>query len=245
MPPPPRPSGGGARGPEGPPHSPPPLPLRPMSGRRQTEETAAPHPARRGRCTRGAGAPRPRQAPARPARCRPTADWRRPGQRKRSGPPLPPPPPAALARQRPTGPRPTPAATRQPPRHEYTPGGTPETTDGRPTPDGAGGRGGGPPIPPPRSPPPSLVATGAALRPSGAEGTPPPPQKGPRRGWGGDAAGPAHRAPQRPQPPAPAGVVAAGRAHTSVPEQRAHQAWGRRTAAHRNSMDAAPYMTLP
>ena len=59
---PPRPSGGGARGPEGPPHSPP-LPLRPKSGRRQTEETAAPHPPRRGRYTRGERAPRPRQAP--------------------------------------------------------------------------------------------------------------------------------------------------------------------------------------
>ena len=35
--------------------------------------------------------------------------------------------------------------------------------------------------------------------------------------------------------PAPAGVAAAGRAHTSVPEQRAHQ----------NSMEAAPHMTLP
>ena len=41
----------------------PPLPLRPKSGQRQTEETAAPHPPRRGRCTRGEGAPRPRQAP--------------------------------------------------------------------------------------------------------------------------------------------------------------------------------------
>ena len=39
---PPRPSGGGARGLEGPPHSPP-LPLRPKSGWRQTEETATPH----------------------------------------------------------------------------------------------------------------------------------------------------------------------------------------------------------
>ena len=123
-------SEGGARGPEGPPHSPP-LPLRPKSGQRQTEETAAPHPPRRGRCTRGAGARRPRQAPARPARCRPTADRQRPGRRKRSSPIIgrpgedgganqgggvpppspPPPPPAALTRRRPTGrvwrPRPT------------------------------------------------------------------------------------------------------------------------------------------
>ena len=124
-----------------PPTPPPPLPLRPKSGRRQIEETAAPHPPRRGRCTRGAGAPRPRQAPTGPACCRPTADRRRPGRRKWSGPirgrpgedgganqgggvppPSPPPPPAALTRRRPTGPRPTPAAARQPPRHEYTPG---------------------------------------------------------------------------------------------------------------------------
>ena len=33
--------------------------------------------------------------------------------------------------------------------------------------------------------PPSLRATGATLRPPGAEGTPPLPQKGPRRGGGG------------------------------------------------------------
>ena len=45
------------------PPTPPPLPLRPKSGRRQTEGTAAPHPPRRGRCIRGEGAPRPRQAP--------------------------------------------------------------------------------------------------------------------------------------------------------------------------------------
>ena len=100
---------------------------------------------------------------------------------------------------------------------------------------GRGGGGAPPPHTPP-APPPSLGATGATLRPPGAEGTPPLPQKEPRRGGGGgDAAGPAHREPQRPQP----------RAHTSAPEQRADQAWGRCTAAHQNSMDAAPPMTLP
>ena len=49
---------------------------------------------------------------------------RKTGARTRAGgfpPSLP--PPAALARQRPTGPRPTPAAARQAPRHEYTPRG--------------------------------------------------------------------------------------------------------------------------
>ena len=182
------------QGTRGPPPLPLPLPLRPKSGRRQTEETAAPHPPRRGRCTRGAGAPRPRQAPARPARCWPTADRRRPGRRKRSGPirgrpgedgganqgggvpPPSPPPPAALARRRPTGPRPTPAAARQRQRQRQRVAGQ------RPT--GRGGGGAAPPPPPPL-PPPSLGATGAALRPPGAEGTPPPPQKGPRRGGGG------------------------------------------------------------
>ena len=100
-------------------------------------------------------------------------------------PPLPCPPPAALTHWRPTGPRPTPAAARQPPRHEYTPGGhagdngwQADALRGR----GAGGR---PPHPPPLLPPPSLGATGATLRPPGAEGTPPLPQKGPRRGGGG------------------------------------------------------------
>ena len=251
------------QGTRGPPHSPPPLPLRPKSGRRQTKQAAAPHPPRRGRYTRGAGAPRPRQAPARPARCRPTADRRRPGRRKRSGPirgrpgedgganqgggvpppPPPPPPPAAPTRWRLTRPRPTRAAAQQPPRHEYTPGG--HARDNRWQADarrgaGAGGR---PPHPPPCSPPRSLGATVATLRPPRAEGAPPFPQKGPRRGGGG-AAGPAHRAPQRPHPPSPVGVPAAGRAHASVPEQRADQAWRRRTAAHQNSMEAAPHMTF-
>ena len=165
---------GAAPGDQRAPTTPPPLPLRPKRGRRQTEETATPQSPRRGRCTRGEGAPRPRQAPARPARCRPTAVRRRPGRRKRSGPfrgrprrdeganqgggfppPPPPPPPAALTHWRPTGPRPTPAAARQPPRHEYTPGGHAGDTDGRPTPDGAGGRAGGHPALPLCSPPPA------------------------------------------------------------------------------------------
>ena len=48
----------------------------------------------------------------------------------------------------------------------------------------AGGRA-APPSPPPPPPRPSLGATGATLRPPGAEGTPPLPQKGPRCGGGG------------------------------------------------------------
>ena len=88
-----------------------------------------------------------------------------------------------------------------------------------------------------------LRAAGApAPRPTGAEGTPPLPQKGPQRG-GGDAAGPAHSAPQRPQPPAPAGVAADRQACTSAPERRADHARGWHAAAHRNSMGAAPPKT--
>ena len=141
---------------------------------------APPHPPRRGRCTQGGGrtaaaASAPVEPPARscPARCRPTVERWRPGRHTRSGPfggqpgedrgakqglggspPPSPASPAALTRWQPTGPRPTPAAAQQPPRHEYTPGGRPETTDGRPTPDGAGGRGTAPPPPPPRRLPP-------------------------------------------------------------------------------------------
>ena len=80
----PPPLGRQGAAPEGqrPPPTPPPLPLRPKSGRRQTEETAAPHPPRRSRCTQGEGAPRPRQAPPvnRPhAPALPAADRRRTG----------------------------------------------------------------------------------------------------------------------------------------------------------------------
>ena len=173
-----------------PPTPPPSLPLRPKSGRRQTEETGALHPPRGGCCTRGAGAPLPRQAPACPARCRPTADQRRPGRRKRSSPlrgrpgedgganqggGVPPPPPP-----RRTDPL---AAARQPPRHEYTPGG--HAGDNGWQADARWGRGGGPPTPSPPTPPPSLGATGTTLCPPGAEGAPPLPKKGPRRGGGG------------------------------------------------------------
>ena len=232
---------------------------------------AAPRPPQRGRYTRAEGAPRPRQAPPvnRPhAPALPAADRRRTGgsqdgangaapseaglgkagARTRAGgfPPTPS-PPAALTHWRLTGPHPTPSAAGQPPRHEYTPGG--RAGDNRWQADarqgGVAGGGGAAPLPPPPLPPPSLRATGATLRPPGAEGTPPPPPKGPRRGGGGDAAGPAHRAPERPQPPASAEVAADGRAHSSAPERRVDQAWGRRTVAHRTSMGAAPPMAPP
>ena len=210
-------------------------------------------------------------ARSRPARCRTTADRRRPGRCKRSGPfrgrpaegeganqgggvPLPSPaPPPALTHWRPTGPRPTPAAARQPPRHEYTPEG--HAGDNRWQADarrdrGAGGGGAPPPAPPcntpPPAPPPDLEGHRSDSPPPESRGdAPPPPEGTATRGGGGRAAGPAHRAPQRPQPPAPAGVAADERAHTSAPERRADQALGRRTVAHQKSMEAAPPMTPP
>ena len=157
--------------------------------------------------------------------------------------PPPPPHPAALARRRPTGPRPTPASARQPRRHEYTPGGHVRDNGWQADPRRGGGRGGGNPKPPP-APPPRVGSHRSGSPPPRSRGDPAPPGRD-RDAGGGGAVGPAHRVPQRPQPPAPAGVAAAGQAHTSVPEQRAHQACGRRTAAHQNSMEAAPYMTLP
>ena len=235
---PPRPSGGGARGPEGPRHSPP-LPLRPKSGRRQTEETAAPQPPRGGRCTRGEGAPRPRQAPPvnrLHAPALPAADRRQTGgaqdgtngaapseaglgkagaQTRAGGFPPPPPPPAALTHWRPTGPRPTPAAPRQPPRHEYTPGGARRRqwmAGRRPPGRGGGGRRSGP-SPPPPPPPPSLRATGGTLGPAGAEGTPPLPQKGPRRGGGGGMRLDLHTA----RPSAPSCLLPRGSRPTGEP----------------------------
>ena len=259
-----------APGDQRPPPTPPPLPLRPKSGRRQRKETAAPHPPRRGRCTRGEGAPRPRQAPPvnRPhAPALPAADRRRTGSARdgangaapsegglgRAGAQTRaggfPPPPSSPRRTDPL------AAGRAaldahgrpatPKARVYSGGARQRQRMAGQRPTGRGGRRrrSGPPSPPP-APPPSLRATGATLRPPGAEGTPHLPQKGTRRG-GADAAGPAHRAPQRPQPPAPAGVAADGRARTSAPKRRADQAWVRHTAAHQNSMGAAPPMTPP
>ena len=197
MPPPPRTSGGGARGREGPPHSPPP-PLhsgpradggRPKKGQPRTppEEAAAPGVwGHHGQA--GARTPCPLPADGGPAAPR-TAQAERPYQRparerwghepgRGGSPPLPPPPPGALTRRWPTGPRPTPAAARQPPWHEYTPEG--HAGDNRRQADarrGSGARGRPPHPPHPPLPPPSLGATGAALRPPGAEGTRPPPRR--------------------------------------------------------------------
>ena len=99
----------------------------------------------------------------------------------------PPPPPAALARGRPIGQRPTPAAARQPPRQEYTPGGHTGDNGWQAEPDGARERPPQPPPPaPPTPPPPPPQAWGPQERPS-APPEPrgrPPTQKGPRRGGG-------------------------------------------------------------
>ena len=198
------------------------------------EETAALHPLRRGRCTRGAGAPRPRQAPARPARCRPTADRQRPGQRKRSrpiqrpargrrrrepgwggSPPSPPPPrctdPLAADRTAPDA-RGCPAT----PTARVYPGGArrrQRMAGQRPT--GPEGGGAAPSAPPPL-PFPSLGATGATLRPPGAEGAPPLPQKGPRRGGGGCGW---TCTPRAPAPPAT--CSSGGHGRRASPHQRA------------------------
>ena len=192
----------------------------------------APHPPRRGRYTRGERAPRPRQAPQvnRPhAPALPAANRRwtggaqdgangaaaseagqgKAGARTRAGgfPPLLSPP------------RTDPMAPSNPHGTSIPWWGAPETTDGRPTPDGAGGRGAAerpPHPPPPPLPHPSLRATGAILRPPGAEGTPPLPQKGPRRrggvcGW--------TCTPRAPAPPAACTRPSLGAAHGGAPEQ--------------------------
>ena len=87
----------------------------------------------------------------------------------------PPPPPAALTRWRPTGPHPTPAAARQPPRHEYTPGGQAGDNGWQADAQRGGGAGGRPPHPPPPLPPP-------AWEPQGRPSIPPEPSKeGPYR----------------------------------------------------------------
>ena len=240
----------GTRGPPPPPPPPTQAQERTEADRRNGSPAPPPKGPRHPGCggtTAEAGARTPCPLPADGGLAAPrTAQTERPYQRPARGrrghelgrgdpPPLPPPQPAALTRWRPTGPHPMPAPARQPPGHEYTPGGHAGDNGWQADARRGGGAGGRPPQPPPR-PPPSLGATGATLRLPGGEGAPPLPQKGPRRG--GDGL-------RLDQPPAPAGVVAEGRAHTSVPEQRADQAWGRRTAAHQNSMEAAPAIDPP
>ena len=191
------------RGPEAAHHAPP-LPLRPKRGERQTEETAAPHPPpRRGRCTRGEGALRPRQAPlvnSPHARALPVADrlqtggaqdganraapseagLGRAGARTRAGglPPPPSPPrrtdPLAADRAAPDAH----GGPATPTARVYPRGGRQRQrmAGRRPTGRGGGGQRSSPPGPPP-APPPRLRAIGATLRPPGAERRPPSPRR--------------------------------------------------------------------
>ena len=214
---------------------------------------AASHPLQRGRCTRGEGAPRPQQAPPvnRPhAPAVLAADRRRTGGAKdgangaapseaglakagartrAGGFPPPPSPPrrtdplaadrAALdAHGRPATPtaRESPGGARQ----------RQQMVGRRPTGWGGGGWRSGPPSPP-LAPPPSLRATGATLRPPRAEGTPPLPQKRPRREGGGCGWTCTPRAPAP-----PAACSREGRSRQASPYQRAG-------AAHRPSLGAA------
>ena len=169
------------QGTRAPPPLPPPLPLRPKSRRRQTEETAAPHtppeeaaapgmPADGGPAApRTAQTERPYQRPARGRR------GREPGR----GVPPPSPPPAALTRRRRTGPRLRPCGRPATPTSRVYPRGArrgQQKAGGRPT--GRGGRGGGPPSPPPRTPP-QLGSHRSGPPAPRTRGDPPPPP--PRR----------------------------------------------------------------
>ena len=190
------------------------------------------------------GAAAPRKAQTEQPTQRPA--WGRRGPRTRARRSLPPRPPPALP-QRPTGSRPGRARCPRPPGNPHSTsipkGGAPETKDDRGAdhgpPNGAGGRGAAERPPPPRSPPGLRAAGAPALRPPGAERRSPLPQKGPRR-QGGNAAGPARRAPRRPPRSAPAVVAADRLARTSAPERRTDHALGRRATTNRNSMGASP-----
>ena len=243
-------------------------PLRPKSGRRQTGETAAPHPPGEAAAPigGGGGAPRLRRAPP-PyphAPALPATERRRTGgaQDGANGPA------PSGAGQGKAGARTR--ARRSLPPSLPPPGRTDPLAADRAAPDAHGcpaiptarvyageahrrrrmagrltGRGGGGrrSAPPPCSPPSFGAAGTPTPHPPGAEGTPPlPPEGTATRGRGG-AAGPTHRAPQRHKPPAPAGVAADGGARTSVPERRADHARGRHAAVHQTSTGAAPPMT--
>ena len=138
------------------------------------------------------------------------------GARTRAGgSPPPPPPPAALTRWRLTGPRPTPAAARQPPRHEYTPGGHSGDNGWEADARQGGGAGGRPPHPPPSCPPPQLGSHRSGPPPPRSRGDP-PPQKGPRRGGGGCGW---TCTPRAPTPPAACSL--GGRGRRASPHHRA------------------------
>ena len=153
MPPPPRPSGGGARGPEGPLHSHPP-PSQAQEGTEADQRNGGPAPPPKrplkagcGGTTAEAGArtPCPLPAdggPAAPRTAQTERLFQRPARRVRGrepgrgvAPPLPP-PSAALTRSRPTRHRPCrPRPPSNPHGTSIPRGGTPETRDGRPKKD--------------------------------------------------------------------------------------------------------------
>ena len=262
MPPPPRPSGRGAKGPEGPPHSPPPPSHsgpragggRPKKRRPGTPPEEAAAPGVRGHHGRG------RRPHALPAAGRRRTDGAqdsangaalseagpgKTGARTRAGGSPPPPPPPR---------RTDPLAANQ-----ATPDarGRPATPSARVYPGEArrrrrmagrrptgrrAGEAATPPLLPPRSPPPAWKPQERPSAPSEPRGRPPSPRRDHDAG-GGDAAGPAHRAPQRPQP-LPRGSRPQGEPTPACRSNARTKLWGRRTAAHQNSMEAAPHMTL-
>ena len=206
------------------PASPPKRPLHPGCGGTTAEAgalTPCPLPADGGPAApKTAQTERPCQRPARGRR------GREPG--RGGSPPPPPPPPAALIRWRPTRPRPTPAAARQPRQHEYTPGKHAGDDEWQADARRGGGLGRRPPHPSsPPAPPPQLGSHRSDPPPLRSRGGAPPPPEGTATRGGGCGWTCTPRAPA--PPAAPAGVPAAGRAHTSVPKQRADQALG---AAH-------------
>ena len=218
---------GAAPGDESAPPTPPPLPLRPKSrpknGRPRTppEEAAAPGHHGRGKrphALRAAGQRRTGGTQdgavgAAPSEAGPGKTGANQGGEV--PPPSPPPPPRTdplTADQTAPDDRGRPAT----PTARAYPGGArrrQQMAGRRPT-----GRGGGDVA---RSPYPSLRATGATLGPPGAEGTPPLPQKGPRRGdWGCCWT----CTPRTPAPPA--ACSRGGRGRQASPHQRAGAARG-------------------
>ena len=203
MPPPAPPSEGVARGPEGPPQSPPPTQAQERTEADQRNGGPTPPPKRPlqlrcGGTTAEAGAHTPCLLPADSGPATPrTAQTERPYQRPPRGrrgrepgrggsPPLPPP---LLPPHRPVSGRPDRARRPRPPGNPHGTsiprGGTPGATEGRPTPDGAGGRGGRPPRPPTPAHPPAREPQERPSAPPEPRGRPPPPEGTATRGGGG------------------------------------------------------------
>ena len=258
---PPRPSGGGVRGP-GPPLLSSLPPPRPRSGQRPAGETAAPHPQARGGNNAAAASAAARKAPQvdrAHAPALPATDRQRNGgtqegaggathseagpgkagawtRARRSLPPLPPPPcrtdPLAADRAAPDahGRPATPTA-------RVCPGGarrrqrmTGAGDTGHPTGQGGGEQQGGPPSPlsPPTSPP-ACQLHAPALRPPGAQGTSPLPQKGARHQGGGRSRT------RTPRAPAPHTACSrGGRGRRASPRQRAKATHGPRLGVARD-----------